>query len=48
LRVNNTQTENIKDIEGELADWEKKYSEREEFWRKRLSDQIKLMEDIQK
>lgn len=31
-----------------MADWEKKYSEREEFWRKRLSDQIKLMEDIQK
>lgn len=48
LRVNNTQTESIKEIEEELANWEKKFNEREEFWRKRLSEQMKLMEDIQK
>lgn len=48
LRVNNAHTENIKDIEVELANWEKKYNEREEFWRKRLAEQMKLMEDLQK
>lgn len=48
LRVNNANNENIKEIEAELANWEVKYNEREEFWRKRLSEQMKLMEDIQK
>lgn len=29
LRVNNANNENIKEIEEELANWEKKYNERE-------------------
>ena len=48
LRVNNANSDNIKDLEAELVGWEAKYSEREEFWRKRLAEQVKLMEDLQK
>lgn len=48
MRVNNTHTENVKEIEAELANWEVKYNEREEFWRKRLAEQMKIMEDLQK
>jgi hypothetical protein len=48
LRVNNAHAENLKEIEAELANWETKYNEREEFWRKRLAEQMKLMEDLQK
>ena len=48
MRINNANTDSIKDLEEELANWEVKFNEREEFWRKRMSDQMKLMEDIQK
>lgn len=48
MRVNNANTDNIKSLEEELGNWEVKYNEREEFWRKRMSDQMKLLEDIQK
>jgi|JI9StandDraft_2_1071091.scaffolds.fasta_scaffold70000_2 hypothetical protein len=48
MRVNNTHIENAKELEAELASWETKHNQREEFWRKRLSEQVKLMEDLQK
>ncbi len=48
MRVNNANTDNIKDLEQELATWELKFNQREEFWRNRLSDQMKLMEEFQK
>lgn len=35
-------------MEAELAKWETKHNQREEFWRNRLSEQMKLMEDLQK
>lgn len=48
LRVNNTHAENAKELEAELANWEAKHNQREEFWRNRLNEQMKLMEDLQK
>lgn len=47
-RINNANTENIKELEAELGKWEIKFNDREEFWRKRLSDQMKLLEEIQR
>lgn len=47
LRVQNNHSENVKQLEEELSGWEIKFNEREEFWRKRLADQIKLMEEFQ-
>ncbi len=48
LRINNANTDNIKELEQELAKWDVKYNEREEFWRNRMADQIKLSDDIKK
>lgn len=48
MRINNSNTDNIKELEEELAKWDIKYNEREEFWRKRMADQMKLLEDIQR
>lgn len=48
MRIHNTHNDNIKELEEEMSNWEAKYNEREEFWRKRLSDQIKLMEEFQR
>ena len=48
LRVNNANNDNIKDLETELANWEEKHNQREEFWRKRMAEQVKMMEDVQK
>jgi len=36
-------TDNLKDLERDLADWELKYAKREDFWRKRYNDQMKLI-----
>lgn len=48
MRINNANNDSIKDLEDELGKWEIKYNEREEFWRKRMADQMKLVDDIQK
>ena len=47
-RINNANTQNIKELEQELGKWEIKFNDREEFWRNRLSDQMKLLQDIQR
>lgn len=48
MRINHANTDNIKELQEELGKWEIKFNEREEFWRKRMSDQMKLLEDIQR
>lgn len=48
MRINNANTDNIKELEVELGKWEVKFNEREEFWRKRMADQMKLADDIRK
>ena len=48
MRVNNANTDTVKELEEELGKWEVKFNEREEFWRKRLADQVKVMEDLHK
>ena len=41
-RVNRTQVDHIKKLEEEISKYDIKYNEREEFWRKRHNDQLKL------
>ena len=44
MRINNANNDSIKDLEDELGKWEIKYNERQEFWRKRMADQMKLVD----
>lgn len=41
-RVNRTQVDHIKKLEEEISKYDAKYNEREEFWRKRYNDQLKM------
>ena len=42
-RINRQHLDHIKQIENELAVWDIKFTQREEFWRKRFNEQIKLV-----
>lgn len=48
MRINNANNDSIKDLEDQLGKWEIKYNQREEFWRKRMADQMKLVDQIQR
>lgn len=48
MRVHNATNDSVTELEEQLAQWEVKFNAREEFWRKRISEQMKLMEDLQK
>lgn len=43
MRVNKNQTNQIQDLEEQVASNESKFNERENFWRARYNDQIKLL-----
>lgn len=47
MRINHSNQEAIREMQVELSKWEVKFSDREEFWRKRLTDQVKITESIQ-
>jgi hypothetical protein len=42
-RVNRTQVDHIKKLEEEVSKSDAKYNEREDFWRKRYDDQLKMI-----
>lgn len=42
-RVNRTQVDHIKKLESEISKYDLKYNEREEFWRKRYNEQLKMV-----
>lgn len=46
-RINRTQVDHIKKLEEELAKSDSKFNEREEFWRRRYNDQLKIAQKEQ-
>lgn len=47
MRINHSNQEAIREMQLELSKWEVKFNDRDEFWRKRLTDQVKITESIQ-